>query len=80
MVVVGETPYAEGYGDVGGPGWPWDAADHGVPRPSQTMQLSAADKAAVDKVCAAAKRCVEMLFLAFCPFCPIRKVCIDFPP
>ncbi len=58
VVVVGETPYAEGYGDVGGPGWPWDPADNGVPRPSQTMQLNAADKAAIDKVCAAVRQCV----------------------
>ncbi|MFI2644939.1 glycoside hydrolase family 3 protein [Streptomyces sp. NPDC018610] len=40
VVVVGETPYAEGVGDVGN--------GHG-------MELSAADKAAVDKVCAAMK-------------------------
>jgi beta-glucosidase len=58
VVVVGETPYAEGYGDVGGPGWAYDPADHGTPRPSQTMQLSAADRLAVDRVCAAARRCV----------------------
>jgi beta-glucosidase len=51
----------EGLGDVGGPGWPWDPADNGVPRPSQTMQLSAADKLAVDRVCAAAKRCVVVV-------------------
>jgi beta-glucosidase len=48
VVVVGETPYAEGVGDVGGPG-------------HQTMQLSSADKAAVDKVCAAAKKCVVVV-------------------
>jgi beta-glucosidase len=58
VVVVGETPYAEGYGDVGGPGWPYDPADNGVPRPSQTMQLNAADKAAIDKVCAAVRTCI----------------------
>ncbi|GHE73660.1 hypothetical protein GCM10014715_29940 [Streptomyces spiralis] len=40
VVVVGETPYAEGVGDVGN--------GHG-------LQLSAADQAAVDKVCAAMK-------------------------
>jgi beta-glucosidase len=58
VVVVGETPYAEGYGDVGGPGWPYDPADNGVPRPSQTMQLNANDKAAIDKVCAAVDKCI----------------------
>ncbi len=61
VVVVGETPYAEGFGDVGGPGWAYDPADHGVARPSQTMQLSAADKLAVDRTCAQAKTCVVVV-------------------
>jgi beta-glucosidase len=58
IVVVGETPYSEGFGDVGGPLWAYDPGDNGVPRPVKDMRLSAADKAAVDKVCAAARRCV----------------------
>jgi beta-glucosidase len=61
IVVVGETPYAEGFGDVNGPQWAYDPGDHGVPRPVKDMQLSAADKAALDKVCAAAKRCVMVI-------------------
>ncbi|MEW2301695.1 glycoside hydrolase family 3 N-terminal domain-containing protein [Streptomyces sp. NPDC006655] len=40
VVVVGETPYAEGVGDVGN---------------GHALTLSAADRAAVDKVCAAMK-------------------------
>ncbi|MFJ8086011.1 glycoside hydrolase family 3 protein [Streptomyces sp. NPDC096205] len=40
VVVVGETPYAEGMGDVGN---------------GHDLELSAADRAAVDKVCAAMK-------------------------
>ena len=40
VVVVGETPYAEGVGDVGN---------------GHDLQLSAADQAAVDRVCAAMK-------------------------
>lgn len=40
VVVVGETPYAEGVGDVGN---------------GNDLELSAADRAAVDKVCAAMK-------------------------
>ncbi|MFE0675904.1 glycoside hydrolase family 3 N-terminal domain-containing protein [Streptomyces sp. NPDC058867] len=40
VVVVGETPYAEGIGDVGN---------------GHDLDLSAADRAAVDKVCAAMK-------------------------
>ncbi len=61
IVVVGETPYSEGFGDVNGPQWGFDPGDHGVLRPVKDMQLSAADKAAVDKVCAAAKRCVMVI-------------------
>jgi beta-glucosidase len=61
VVVVGETPYSEGFGDVGGPRWGSDPGDHGVLRPAQTMQVSDADKAAVDKVCAAAKTCVVVV-------------------
>jgi beta-glucosidase len=45
VVVVGETPYAEGVGDIGN---------------GRTDDLSAADKAAVDKVCAAMK-CVVLV-------------------
>jgi beta-glucosidase len=61
IVVVGETPYAEGFGDVFGPRWAFDPGDNGVPRPVKDMQLSAADKAAVDRVCAAARRCVVVI-------------------
>jgi beta-glucosidase len=61
IVVVGETPYSEGFGDVFGPQWAYDPGDQGVPRPVKDMQLSAADKAAVDKVCAAAKRCAMVI-------------------
>ncbi|WP_166427434.1 glycoside hydrolase family 3 N-terminal domain-containing protein [Nonomuraea mesophila] len=41
VVVVGETPYAEGQGDVG--------------RAGRTLELSPADRAAVDRVCGAMK-------------------------
>jgi beta-glucosidase len=61
IVVVGETPYAEGFGDVFGPRWAYDPGDNGVPRPVKDMQLSAADRAAVDKVCAAVRRCVMVI-------------------
>ncbi len=61
IVVVGETPYSEGYGDVFGPQWAFDPGDNNVPRPVKDMQLSTADQAAVDKVCAAAKRCVMVI-------------------
>ncbi|UPK72980.1 glycoside hydrolase family 3 C-terminal domain-containing protein [Nocardioidaceae bacterium SCSIO 66511] len=61
VVVVGETPYAEGFGDVGGPSWSGDPGDNGKPRPAKTMKLSNADKAAVDKVCTKAERCVVVV-------------------
>jgi beta-glucosidase len=61
VVVVGETPYAEGFGDVGGPLWSGDPGDQGVPRPVKDMRLSAADRAAVDEVCAAARKCVVVV-------------------
>jgi beta-glucosidase len=61
VVVVGETPYSEGFGDVGGPLWAYDPGDNGQPRPPKTMMFSAADSAAIDKVCAEAKRCVVVV-------------------
>jgi beta-glucosidase len=61
IVVVGETPYSEGFGDVGGPLWAYDPGDNGVPRPPKTMKFSDADSAAIDKVCAQARRCVVVI-------------------
>ena len=61
VVVVGETPYAEGFGDVGGPRWGFDPGENGVLRPPKDMKLSAADSAAVDKVCAEAKSCTVIV-------------------
>lgn len=61
IVVVGETPYAEGFGDVGGPQYSGDPGDEGKPRPVKDMQISAADRAAIDRVCAAAARCVVVI-------------------
>jgi beta-glucosidase len=58
VVVVGETPYAEGFGDVYGPPWPFDPSG---PRPVQDMQISTADKAAIGKVCALAAKCVVLI-------------------
>lgn len=45
IVVVGEKPYAEGVGDVGN---------------GHTLNLSDADKANIDKVCATVKTCVVL--------------------
>ena len=61
VVVVGETPYSEGFGDVGGPRWAYDPGDNGVPRPVKDMLISASDRAAIDKVCAATVKCVVVI-------------------
>ncbi len=61
IVVVGETPYAEGFGDVGGPQWAYDPGDEGQPRPAQTMQLSQDDRAAIRTVCDAARSCTVLV-------------------
>lgn len=61
IVVVGETPYAEGFGDVGGPRWAYDPGDEGVPRPEQTMRLSDADARAVQQVCDRAVSCTVVV-------------------
>ena len=61
IVVVGETPYSEGFGDVGGPRWGFDPGENGVLRPVKDMQLSPEDKAAVDKVCAEARSCTVVV-------------------
>jgi beta-glucosidase len=53
IVVVGETPYAEGFGDVGGPRWEG--------RPEKDMLLSEADRAAVDRVCGTIDDCVVLV-------------------
>ena len=45
VVVIGETPYAEGVGDVGN---------------GHTLNISATDRANIDKVCGAIKTCVVL--------------------
>ncbi|MFI7431209.1 glycoside hydrolase family 3 protein [Micromonospora sp. NPDC049836] len=58
VVVVGETPYAEGYGDVGGPECGWCS----VPQQEEkSLRLQPADRAVVDKVCAALPTCVVLV-------------------
>ncbi|MFC4150145.1 glycoside hydrolase family 3 N-terminal domain-containing protein [Micromonospora mangrovi] len=58
VVVVGETPYAEGYGDVGGPECGWCT----VPQQEEkSLRLQPADRAVVDKVCAALPTCVVLV-------------------
>jgi beta-glucosidase len=58
IVVVGETPYAEGYGDVDGP-------ECGFCSPAQleekSLTLQASDQAVIDKVCGAIAKCVVLV-------------------
>ena len=61
VVVVGEHPYAEGFGDVGGPRWGYDPGEGGVQRPALTMHLSDADTATIETVCAAAATCTVLV-------------------
>ncbi len=61
VVVVGETPYAEGFGDVNGPQWAYDPGDHNVPRPKKTMLLSDADQLAIRRVCSRAESCTVLV-------------------
>jgi beta-glucosidase len=58
VVVVGETPYAEGFGDVGGPTCSWCTPPQAEPK---SLTLQPGDKAVVDKVCAAVAKCVVLL-------------------
>ncbi|BCJ46400.1 beta-glucosidase [Actinoplanes ianthinogenes] len=58
VVVVGETPYAEGFGDVGGPVCSWCTEPQHEPK---SLTLQPGDRAVVDKVCAAAAACVVLI-------------------
>jgi beta-glucosidase len=58
VVVVGETPYAEGYGDVGGPECGWCSVPQ---REAKSLSLQPGDKAVIDKVCAKIATCVVLV-------------------
>ena len=58
IVVVGETPYAEGYGDVDGPECGWCS----VPQQEEkSLSLQPGDKAVIDTVCGAIRKCVVLV-------------------
>jgi beta-glucosidase len=61
VVAVGETPYAEGFGDVGGPEWGYDPADAGQTREEKSLELQPGDRATVERVCAKVKTCVVLV-------------------
>jgi beta-glucosidase len=58
IVVVGETPYAEGHGDVGSKPWQWGTDRQKEPK---LLTLQPSDQAVVDKVCGAVTRCVVLI-------------------
>ncbi len=61
VVAVGETPYAEGFGDVGGPLWAYDPADANQPREPKSLELQPQDRATVERVCGQVKKCVVLV-------------------
>lgn len=61
IVVVGETPYAEGFGDVGGPEWAWDPADGGLSREEKSLALQPGDVEVVERVCTEIETCVVLV-------------------
>ena len=61
IVVVGETPYSEGFGDIGGPRWGFDPEDGGVLREAKSLELQPADQTVVDKVCSTIETCVVLI-------------------
>jgi beta-glucosidase len=60
VVVVGETPYAEGYGDVGGPACTTCPPPRQEPE-QRSLRLQAADRTVVDAVCGAIETCVVIV-------------------
>ena len=61
VVAVGETPYSEGFGDVGGPAWAYDPADANQPREAKSLELQPQDRATVQRVCSQVKTCVLLI-------------------
>jgi beta-glucosidase len=58
VVVIGESPYSEGYGDVGGPECGWCS----VPQQEEkALILQPGDKAVIDRVCGAISKCVVLV-------------------
>jgi beta-glucosidase len=58
IVVVGETPYAEGYGDIAGPECGWCSTPQ---HEEKSLSLQSGDKAVIDKVCSAIAKCVVLV-------------------
>lgn len=58
VVVVGETPYSEGFGDIGGPEWQFGDPEL---REVKSLSLLPGDRAVVDEVCGAIETCVVLI-------------------
>jgi len=58
IVVVGETPYSEGFGDIGGPECGFCSP---VQLEEKSLSLQAGDRAVIDKVCGAISKCVVLV-------------------
>ncbi|WP_430786121.1 glycoside hydrolase family 3 protein [Actinoplanes sp. G11-F43] len=58
VVVVGETPYAEWFGDVGGPELTYGTEQQREPK---LLTLQPSDRAVVERVCAAVPACVVVI-------------------
>jgi beta-glucosidase len=58
IVVVGETPYSEGFGDIDGPEWQFGDPEL---REEKSLSLLPGDRAVVDAVCGAIETCVVLI-------------------
>jgi beta-glucosidase len=58
VVVVGETPYAEGFGDIDGPEWQFGDPEL---REEKSLSLLPGDRAVVDEVCGAIETCIVLI-------------------
>ena len=58
IVVVGETPYSEGFGDIDGPEWQFGDPEL---REEKSLSLLPGDRAVVDAVCGAIETCIVLL-------------------
>jgi beta-glucosidase len=58
IVVVGETPYSEGFGDIDGPEWQFGDPEL---REEKSLSLLPGDRAVVDEVCSTIETCIVLI-------------------
>jgi beta-glucosidase len=56
--VVGETPYAEGFGDIEGPEWQFGTPEQ---REEKSLSLLPGDRAVIGRVCGAIETCIVLV-------------------